>query len=103
GDYLDRNGEELTSAYLAAREKITNETRARLQSIDRSDLSAQDRLSFEIFLWSLDDDHDEFVSGAAERDRLLPLNQFNGAQITFARRMQWRPDSQLERPRDYDA
>src|SRR5262249_43031683 len=59
-------------------------------------------LSYDIFKWSLDDDHDAFASGAEERDRLLPLNQFNGAQVSFARRMQWRPESALERPRDYD-
>jgi uncharacterized protein (DUF885 family) len=102
GDYLDRNGEALTAGYLDAQEKITEEARARLQGIDRDALTSEDRLSYDIFRWSIEDDRDEFVSGAAERDRLLPLNQFNGAQITFARRMQWRPESALERPRDYD-
>ncbi len=99
---LDRNGEELKPAYIALRRKITEETRAQLARVDRTSLADQDRLSYDIFDWSLRDDADEFTSGAAERAQLMPLNQFNGAQISFARRMQWRPESQLARPRDYD-
>jgi uncharacterized protein (DUF885 family) len=102
GDYLDRNGETLGASYVESRRKINEDTRARLEGVDRDGLTAADRLSFDIFHWSIEDDRDEFASGAAEGDRLLPLNQFNGAQITFARRMQWRPEAALERPRDYD-
>jgi uncharacterized protein (DUF885 family) len=102
GDYLDRNGEALTAAYLKARHGIYGETAARLDAIDRGALSPTDALSYDIFRWNIADGLDEFASGAAERDRLLPLNQFNGAQITFARQMQWRPGTAFERPADFD-
>jgi uncharacterized protein (DUF885 family) len=99
---LDRNGDDLRTDYFALLRKITEETRVALARVDRTGLSGQDRLSYDIFDWSLADDADEFASGATELARLMPLNQFNGAQISFARRMQWRPDSQMSQPRDYD-
>ena len=102
GDYLDRNGEELTAAYLETRSRIYRETSARLDGIDRNALTPLDALSHDIFRWNIANSLDEFASGAAERDRLLPLNQFNGAQITFARQMQWRPGTAFERPGEYD-
>lgn len=102
GDYLDRNGEELTAAYLETRSRIYRETSARLDDIERNALTPLDALSHEIFRWNIANSLDEFASGAAERDRLLPLNQFNGAQITFARQMQWRPGAAYERPGEYD-
>jgi uncharacterized protein (DUF885 family) len=102
GDYLDRNGASLTAAYLEARHEVYRETSARLDSIDRGALSPTDALSYDIFRRNIADGLDEFASGAAERDRLLPLNQFNGAQITFARSMQWSPGSAFQRSADYD-
>src|SRR5438105_529421 len=54
-DYLDRNGEELAPAYLALRRKITDAALAELAHVDRSGLSNEDRLSYDIFDWSLKD------------------------------------------------
>ena len=100
--YLDRYDADLTTAYLDARRKINSDTRSRLSSIEREALKSQDQLSYDIFDWSLGDDANELKPGIADRFRLLPLNQFNGAQITFAREAQERGAAPFNRPRDYD-
>jgi uncharacterized protein (DUF885 family) len=101
--YLERYEDDLLPPYLEARRKINEETRAKLTQIDRSNLKGQDRLSYEIFAWSLSDDAEGLNPGVAEGFQLLPLNQFNGPQITFARDMKQRAASRMGRPRDYDA
>ena len=101
--YLERYEDDLLPAYIEARRKINEDTRAKLAAIDRTSLGRQDQLSYDIFAWSLSDDADELKDGVAERFQLLPLNQFNGAQITFARDMKQRADNPMERVRDYDA
>lgn len=100
--YLERFEDDLLPAYVEARRKINAETRAKLDAIDRSSLKGQDQLSYDIFGWSLSIDADELKSGIADRFQMLPLNQFNGAQITFARDMKQRSDSPMGRARDYD-
>jgi len=100
--YLERYEDDLLPAYVAARRKINEETRAKLNAIDRTSLKGQDQLSYDIFGWSLSDDAEGLKPGIADRFQLLPLNQFNGAQITFARDMKQRADSPMGRARDYD-
>jgi uncharacterized protein (DUF885 family) len=101
--YLERYEDDLLAPYVEARRKINGDTRAKLGLIDRSSLKGQDQLSYDIFAWSLSDDAQGLKSGVAEGFQLLPLNQFNGPQITFARDMKQRADRPMERPRDYDA
>jgi uncharacterized protein (DUF885 family) len=101
--YLERYEDDLLPAYIEARRKINEDTRAKLATIDRTKLGRQDRLSYDIFAWSLSDDADELKPGVADRFQLLPLNQFDGAQITFARDMKQRADYRMEGARDYDA
>jgi uncharacterized protein (DUF885 family) len=101
--YLERYEDDLLPSYIEARRKINEETRAKLARIDRSTLGRQDQLSYDIFAWSLSDGADGLKPGIADRFQLLPLNQFNGAQITFARDMKQRSDSPMGRVRDYDA
>jgi len=100
--YLDRYDDDLTPAYLDARRKINSDARTRLSAIDRDSLKGQDRLSYDIFNWALADDSSELKPGIADRFQLLPINQFNGAQISFAREMQQRGETPLSRARDYD-
>ena len=101
--YLERYEDDLLPPYIEARRKINEETRAKLAAIDRSSLGRQDQLSYDIFGWSLSDDAEELKPGVADRFQLLPLNQFDGAQITFARDMKQRSDRPMRRERDYDA
>jgi uncharacterized protein (DUF885 family) len=101
--YLERYEDDLLPPYLEARRKINDDTRAKLAAIERSSLKGQDQLSYDIFDWSLSDDAEELKPGVADRFQLLPLNQFNGAQITFARDMKQRSDTPMRLPRDYDA
>jgi len=100
--YLDRYDDDLTTAYLDARRKINSDTRSRLSLIDRKALKGQDQLTYDILDWSLGDDASELKPGIADRFRLLPLNQFNGAQISFAREAQERDAAPFNQPRDYD-
>jgi uncharacterized protein (DUF885 family) len=100
--YLDRYDENLTAAYMNARRRINEDTRAKLQAIDAGGLKPQDGLSYEIFRWALDDEARELKPGIAERFQLLALNQFNGAQITFPRESQWRAENPWNKPQDYD-
>src|SRR5262245_42855113 len=101
--YLERYEDDLLPPYVEARRKINEDTRAKLARIDRSGLKGQDQLSYDIFAWSLSDDAQGLKPGVAEAFQLLPLNQFNGPQITFARDAKERADRPMSRPRDYDA
>ena len=98
--YLDRYDDDLTAAYIEDRRKINSDVRTRLSAIDRTTLKNQDRLSYDIFDWSLKDDETELKPGIADRFQLLPINHFNGAQITFAREAQ--QSGSYGRARDYD-
>lgn len=100
--YLDRYDESLTQAYLNGRRRVNEDTRTKLAAVDAARLNAQDRLSYDIFRWALEDETRELRPGVAERFQLLALNQFNGAQITFPREMQWRADNPWNKPQDYD-
>ena len=100
--YLDHYDDSLTQSYLDARRQVNEETRNKLAAIDPSRLNVQDALSYDIFRWSLDDESREVKPGIAERFQLLALNQFDGAQITFPREMQWRADNPWTKPQDYD-
>ncbi len=101
--YLDGYDESATSAYLAARRRINEDIRARLEKIDATTLKPQDGLTLQIFRWDLDDEARELNPAIAENFRLLALNQFNGAQVTFPREMRWRGDYPFAKAQDYDS
>ncbi|MEA2824900.1 MAG: hypothetical protein QOF03_1382 [Alphaproteobacteria bacterium] len=101
--YLDGYDENATSVYLAARRRINEDMHARLEKIDAPALKAQDKLTFEIFRWDLDDEARELNPVIAENYRLLAFNQFNGTQVTFAREMRWRADYPFAKAQDYDS
>ena len=100
--YLDRYEEDLTAAHLAERRQLNTQGRTRLAAIDRKQLSEQDQLSYDIFAWTLADDTEALAPGVAERFQLLPLNQFYGAHLSFAREMQWHSEYPFTTPEDYD-
>lgn len=100
--YLDRYEDDLTAAHLAEERRLNEEERRRLAAIDRASLSEQDRLSYDIFSWTLADRAEALAPGLAERAQMLPLNQFYGAHLSFAREMQWRSDYPFTAAEDYD-
>jgi len=100
--YLERYEDDLLPAYIESKRKINAETRAKLDAIDRLTLKGQDRLSYDIFSWSLEDDADGLKPGVADRFQLLPLNHFDGAQIGFARDMKQRSDRPISKASEYD-
>ena len=88
----DRAGAE---KYLAARRQLNEHIDAGLRAIDREALKPQERLSYDILKWDLDDEKDELKPGVAGRFLLMPLNQFDGRHLGFAREMQWRAEAPL--------
>ncbi len=100
--YLDRYEEDLTAAHLAERRRLNTQERARLAVIDGRELSEQDRLSYDIFAWTLADDEEALAPGVAERFQLLPLNQFYGTHLAFAREMQWHSTYPFTAAEDYE-
>src|ERR1700730_1072509 len=54
--YLDGYDESATGSYLAARRRINEDMRAKLEKIDAAALKAQDGLTLEIFRWDLEDE-----------------------------------------------
>jgi uncharacterized protein (DUF885 family) len=86
-----------------AERRAIQEARSRLDRIDFPGLKPQDKLSYEIFRWALDDEDRELQPAIAEIPGLLPLNQFDGEQIAFPRRVQWRDEYPWKRAQDYDA
>jgi uncharacterized protein (DUF885 family) len=92
----------LTERHLAERRRINETERARLARIPRGTLSGQDELSYDIFAWNLEDERRELTPNVARALQFLPLNQFFGAHLSFAREMQWRSDYPLNRTRDFE-
>ena len=105
-----RSGEDGSEIYdsrgalkeIEAHRRINQAARLRLDGIDPSGMKPQDRLSYQIFRWSLDDEERELQPDIAELSGLLPLNQFDGPQTRFPREIAWRADNPWSRPRDYD-
>jgi uncharacterized protein (DUF885 family) len=99
---LDRYEDDLTERHLAERRRINEAERARLARINRGTLPEQEQLSYDIFAWNLEDERRELAPNVARALQFLPLNQFFGAHLSFAREMQWRSDYPLNRTRDFD-
>ncbi len=99
---LDQYEEDLTARHLAERRRVNSEELARLARIPRASLSRQEQLSYDIFAWNLDDERRALTPNVARDLQLLPLNQFFGAHLSFAREMQWRSDFPFNRVRDYE-
>ena len=98
---LERFEEDLTDRHLEQRRRVNAAERAKLARIDREALNERDRLSYDILAWNLDDERRALAPNIARTEQLLPLNQFFGAHLSFAREMQWRADYPLNRTRDY--
>lgn len=84
------------------RRHINQDTLSRLDKIDPADMRPQDKLSYQIFHWELEDEQRGLAPEIAELPGLLPLNQFDGRQINLPREIAWRPDNPWKRPREYD-
>lgn len=84
------------------RRHIGQDTLSRLDKIDPADMKPQDKLSYQIFHWALEDEQHELAPEIAELPDLMPLNQFDGRQINLPREIAWRTDNPWKRPREYD-
>lgn len=89
-------------AAIELRRHITQDTLSRLEKIDPADMRPQDKLSYQIFHWALEDEQRELAPDIAELPDLLPLNQFDGRQINLPRQIGWQADHPWTRAREYD-
>jgi uncharacterized protein (DUF885 family) len=99
---LDAYEDDLSAQHLAERTRLNAQERASLARIARSELSPQQQLSYDIFAWNLDDENRALAPNVARALQMLPLNQFFGGHLSFAREMQWRSDFPFNRVRDYE-
>ena len=95
----DQRGE---SANIEARKRINQEARTSVEKLDPAGMRPQDRLSWSIFKWQLEDEQRELQPGVEEVWDLLPLSQFDGPQITLPRQIEWRAGAPWKRTQDYD-
>ena len=98
----DRYEEDLTAAHLAERRRINGVERGRLAAIGRDELSAEDRLTYDVFAWILDDEREALAPGIAEAFQFLPIDQFFGPHLSFAREMAWRGEYPFTAAREYE-
>ena len=89
-------------AAIELRRHINQDTLSRLDKIDAADMRPQDKLSYQIFHWALEDEERELAPDIAELPDLLPLSQFDGRQINLPREIAWRADNPWTRAREYD-
>lgn len=99
--YLGSYEEDLTSVHVAERQRVNTSELELLARIDPAALSEEDRLSYDILQWKLDDKKRALAPAVVRLSQLLPLNQFSGAHIAFAREMQWRSDFPFNVAGDY--
>jgi uncharacterized protein (DUF885 family) len=89
-------------AEIEAHRRISQEALQRLDRIDPTGMKPQDKLTYQIFHWALDDELRQLQPAIAELPDLMPLSQFNGAQVSFPREIAWRDDNPWKWSRDYD-
>lgn len=99
--FLGSYEEDLTSVHVAERQRVNASELELLARIDPTALSGADRLSYDILQWKLDDKKRSLAPAIVRLSQLLPLNQFSGAHVAFAREMQWRSDFPFNVAGDY--
>jgi uncharacterized protein (DUF885 family) len=81
--YADRFGDYISDAYLAAEKAAAEADLAALARIDRARLSAEDRISYDVFAWqtrlALKGFAPELLKASIER----PIDHFNGLQVAM--------------------
>ena len=100
--FADRFEDNLTAAHLERERHVVADERARLKTIERGALSEQDRLSYDILDWQLATRAQELAAPFGEMRQEMPLDQFGGAHLTFAREIEWRAHNPFVAAKDYD-
>lgn len=100
--YLERFEEDLTPEYLTEGRRLNREYMERLEAIIRSELSDEDRLSFDILAWDLENAGKFLDSPIAETFQYLPINHMFGPHLNFARDMQWASRYPFNTMQDYE-
>jgi uncharacterized protein (DUF885 family) len=100
--YLDRFEEDLTAAYLTEGRQLNRQYLQRLEAINRLELSQEDRLSFDILGWELENTRRLLAVPVAEYFQRTPLNHMFGPHLSFARDMQWASRYPFNTVEDYE-
>jgi uncharacterized protein (DUF885 family) len=100
--YLDHFEEDLTAAYLTEGRQLNRQYLQRLEAINRLELSQEDRLSFDILGWELENTRRLLAVPVAEYFQRTPLNHMFGPHLSFARDMQWASRYPFNTVEDYE-
>ena len=79
--YADRFGDYISDAYLAGEKAAAEADLAALARIDRSKLSADDRISYDVFRWQTELNLKGFAPELTKAVVDRPIDHFNGLQV----------------------
>jgi uncharacterized protein (DUF885 family) len=82
--YADQFGDFLSDAYLAANRQKTSDELARLAAIDRSSLTSDEQISYDVFQWQSALGQRFQSEKLDEYSRLTPVDHFNAVHVFFA-------------------
>ncbi|TPE64613.1 DUF885 domain-containing protein [Sandaracinobacter neustonicus] len=76
--YADQFGDYISDAYLAAEKAAAEADLKALAAIDRSKLSADEQISYDVFKWQRDSQLKGYDPAILNVSKLLPIDHFNG-------------------------
>ncbi|HEX8466525.1 MAG TPA: DUF885 domain-containing protein [Allosphingosinicella sp.] len=81
--YADRLGDNITDEYFDAERAASKADLAALHAIDRSRLSATDRIAYDVFEWQTRDSLKNLEPKILARSAVRPINHFSGFQTFY--------------------
>ncbi len=81
--HAEQFGDYISHEYIAAMAAKASLDLQRLETIDRQDLTAENKISYDVFRYQAEAELSKFKSGAAEMLRQLPFDQLFGYHVSF--------------------
>lgn len=100
--YADRLGNPFTDQYYAAERDAAKQELAALAAIDRSALSAEDQVSYDVFKWQRSMDLKGVEPGMLALTAVRPIDHFNGIHTFFAELSSGESAAPFKTVADYD-
>lgn len=100
--YADRLGNPFTDQYYAAERDAAKQELAALAAIDRSALSAEDQVSYDVFKWQRSMDLKGVEPGILALTAVRPIDHFNGIHTFFAELSSGESAAPFKTVADYD-
>jgi uncharacterized protein (DUF885 family) len=100
--YADRLGNPFTDQYYAAERDAAKQELAALAAIDRSALSAEDQVSYDVFKWQRSMDLKGVEPGMLALTAVRPIDHFNGIHTFFAELSSGESAAPFKTVKDYE-